>query len=328
MCGAGLTADRNDVAGNGGGERSASAPPAEPAGRGRPFLYQEDRNLISGTQRRSAFAVEQNIIELVKQHGLRRVCELTLTTRDNCLQHWDFQARWHSFMVNVGYELFSDGVYVKARQERGAIHLHAAVVMPFDVNPGAFPWDEVEHRCYKHVDPRLRKLWRKLRAVLPRYGFGRFTLQPIRKTGKALGRYLASYYGHNFLQRDDRDRSARLWGAWGSARRCKTSFAFVSSNARLFVKYWAWELGFREYSDFGRVLGSTWGQVFFRGGSKWGLMRAPIEAVRGVASLLRHQFFEDADWLAGQFAVFPNLSFDEILTVKPHLEGLLTWEPA
>jgi hypothetical protein len=325
MSSPGRTANRPGVENFVEADGCAPARPAEPAGTGGCLLYQKNNNCIIGAQKRSAYAVETNIVELVKRHGVDRVFEFTVTTPDNCVQHWDFQERWHSLFTNELRKLFVAGVYVKARQERGALHLHAAVVMPFAYrNPSCFPWDEVKHRCYKHVDVRLRRLWSEIRDVLPRYRFGRHTLLPIRKTGLAYGRYLASYYAGNFLQRDERDEGARRWGTWGSAHRCSCTFAFLRSVTRTIVASYAHDLGFRDYGDFRKVLGPKWGRVLFPKHED-GRHFLSREAVRAVAACLRAQFWEDARWLATQFGMFPQFDVEQAVSYCPHLEGLLVW---
>ena len=97
--------------------------------------------------------------------------------------------------------------------------MHAVVEMPF-------PSNEVRNGCYKHVDRRLLVLWRYLRRILPKYGFGRFRLVPIWSNGRAAARYFAKYVSKTFELRDERDGRSRRWCTRGSARRAKCSFAF------------------------------------------------------------------------------------------------------
>ena len=115
-------------------------------------------NCITGSQRRSAFAFELNVCEMVRQVGLGRCFEFTVTTPDNCVMGWQFQERWHSLYTNVLRKLFRSGCGARERQKRGAIHMHSVVEMPFECEP--FPWNEVRNGCYKHVDRRLVLLWR------------------------------------------------------------------------------------------------------------------------------------------------------------------------
>ena len=128
---------------------------------------------------------------MVQFLGLSRCFEFTVTTPDNCTNIEDFQKRWHSLHTNVLRRLFKSGCGSRERQSRGAWHAHCIVEMPFEV--GWFPWQEVRNGCYKNVPHELLVLWRYLRRVLPKYGFGRFRLVPIWSNGKAAARYFASY---------------------------------------------------------------------------------------------------------------------------------------
>lgn len=83
-------------------------------------------------------------------------------------------------------------------------------------------------------------------------------------------------------------------------------------------------LEFRDYGDFGRVLGPRWGKALLGWSIHGGHFLRP-DSVRAVAALLRAQFFDDGHWLAGQFMAVPSLSLGEVCALKPHLEGLLTW---
>lgn len=258
---------------------------------------------------------------MVRQSGLGRCFEFTVTTPDNCLRQWEFQERWHSLYTNVIRKLFKSGCAARERQKRGAIHMHAVVEMPFECL--TFPWSEVRNGCYKNVDRRLLVLWRYLRRILPKYGFGRFRLVPIWSNGRAAARYFAKYILKAFAERDERDLGARRWCVWGSARRAKCSFAFVGSQARFKIGWMASVLGFQAYSDFKNQLGPRWAYYLF------GVLRCPDwqrmgTAVKFISSLLRAGRWKDAGWVAGCFEAVPTVSLDEILSLSP---GLTDFSP-
>ena len=98
-----------------------------------PLLHQWSHNCITASQRRSAFAFEFNVCQLVNRWGLGRCFEFTVTTPDNCRDVKEFQRRWHSFYTNVVWCLFVGGCGVRERQQRGAWHVHNVVVMPFEM---------------------------------------------------------------------------------------------------------------------------------------------------------------------------------------------------
>jgi hypothetical protein len=162
--------------------------------------------------------------------------------------------------------------------------MHRVVKMSFECEP--FPWNEVRNGCYKHVDRRLLALWRYLRRVLPKYGFGRFRLVPIWSNGRAAARYFAKYVTKTFERRDERDGRSRRWCTWGSARRAKCSFAFVRSQARFKIGWIASVLGFEAYEDFKRNLGPRWAYYLFPvlRGDRWDNC---LVAVGVIARLLR-----------------------------------------
>lgn len=284
---------------------------------------QRVNNCITGAQRRSKLACELNVLAMFERHGRGRCFFLTLTTRDNCLSLVEGQRRWHSFLTNFGSRVFLEGVVVRERQKRGAWHYQAVVRLPFEYSGvEAFPWNEVKEKCYKHVERELLLLWGELRRAAVRYGFGRSELLPLRKTGLAAGRYLAKYVGKSFADPYD---GGRRWSVWGDAYRARCRLDFVRSPVRAFVGYAAAVLGFTDYWDFKRVLGPRWGKVLL-GWCRSGREYYQPWHVKALGALLRAGFWEDARWLSIQWQVFPSLSEDEVVSFKPHLEGLFTWE--
>jgi len=162
--------------------------------------------------------------------------------------------------------------------------MHAVVEMPFECE--SFPWGEVRNGCYKHVDRRLLVLWRYLRRVLPKYGFGRFRLVPIWSNGRAAARYFAKYIRKTFELCDEREGRSRRWCTWGSARRAKCSFAFVCSQARFKIGWMASVLGFQAYEDFKRNLGPRWAYYLFPvlRGDRWDNCRVLSVLLRGCCA--------------------------------------------
>ena len=189
--------------------------------------------------------------------------------------------------------------------------MHAVVEMPF-------PSNEVRNGCYKHVDRRLLVLWRYLRRILPKYGFGRFRLVPIWSNGRAAARYFAKYVSKTFELRDERDGRSRRWCTWGSARRAKCSFAFVRSQARFKIGWMASILGFEAYEDFKRILGPRWAYYLFPvlRGDNWGNC---LIAVSVIARLLPVGFWKEAGWISRSIESGANVDCSELTVLRPWL---------
>jgi hypothetical protein len=253
---------------------------------------------------------------MIRQVGLGRCFEFTVTPPDNCVMGWQFQERWHSLYTNVLRKLFESGCGARERQKRGAIHMHSVVEMPFECEP--FPWNEVRNGCYKHVDRRLLLLWRYLRRVLPKYGFGRFRLVPIWSNGRATARYFAKYVTKTFERRDERDGCSRRWCTWGSARRAKCSFAFVRSQACFKISWMASVLGFEAYEDFKENLGPRWAYYLFPvlKGERWNNC---FVAVCLIARLLREGFLKEAGWVSRSIESGANVDCSELTVLQPWL---------
>ena len=157
-------------------------------------------------------------------------------------------------------------------------------------------------------------LWRYLRRVMRRYGFGRFPRVPIWSTGKAAARYFAKYVTKAFASREQDDKGTRRWFAWGDARRAKCSFAFIGSQSRHKIGWMASVLGFQWYDDFKENLGPRWAYYLFPLLDRvdWDEAR---DAVWVTACLLRDGFWKQARWLANVIAS-PKISESGVVGVS------------
>jgi len=176
----------------------------------------------------------------------------------------------------------------------------------------------VRNGCYKHVDRRLLVLWRYLRRVLPKYGFGRFRLVPIWSNGKAAARYFSKYVTKAIQRRDERDGRSRRWCTWGFARRAKCSFVFVRSQARFKIGWMASVLGFEAYEDFKEKLGPRW--VYYLlpvlKGERWDNC---LVAVFVIARLLREGLWREAGWVSRSIESGANVDCSELSVLEPWL---------
>ena len=90
-----------------------------PQGGAPPLPCLKSHNCITGSQRRSAFAFEFNVCQLVNKWGLGRCFEFTVTTPDNCKDVKEFQRRWHSLYTNVVRRLFAGGCGTASARSEG-----------------------------------------------------------------------------------------------------------------------------------------------------------------------------------------------------------------
>lgn len=173
------------------------------------------------------FALTENAKDFIKRHG-SRVGFFTLTFADHVLHHREASRRFNSLRSN-SWLFGKEYICIQERQKSGRIHYHLLVVCPFSWP--SCDWQAVRRGCYSSVPKKIRKFWRKLRAVVAAHGFGRCELMPALNQG--LGVYLAKY-----LAKSDRhplDKGCRLVRYSHSFdRQCFRSFSWFSPASILF----------------------------------------------------------------------------------------------
>lgn len=159
--------------------------------------------------------------------SLNHVAFFTITTPDNCTSYKDLYRRWNSFNSHFlkSSPDFLHYLGTKERQERGALHLHLLVHTAEDVRTGfdwdnyllardlkrdGKPWRKVAAKCYSSATPYLSHLWSTMRQELPKYGFGRSEILPIRSNIQAISRYVGGYLGKHLSHREQWDKGMRL----------------------------------------------------------------------------------------------------------------------
>ena len=298
--------------------------PAAPAAAQPPLLHQLRDKCIKSHHRRSAYAFELNLAGMVEKYGLARCFEFTITTPDNCTENTQFQKRWHSLYTNILRKLFAAGCAVRERQQRGAWHMHCVVVMPFETHN--FPLNEIRNGCYKNVSKELRDLWKYLRRILPRYGFGRFRLVPIWSNSKAAARYFSKYVMKSFADPEQAGYRVRRWNLWGPIRCATCGFAFVSSKARHKIAWMAELFGFSRYDEFKEKMGRRWAYYLFRllDREVWGEAE---NAVRVVGWLLERRGKRVARDIVNliELGTAPDLS--ELRLIWPFIQNVLNTMP-
>jgi len=117
-------------------------------------------------------------------------------------------------------DLFSMAIIVTERHKDGGIHFHIIGILTSGANiRSGFNFKEFKRIrksgkkfCADEVgaSKELAAIWKKLREVLPRYGFGRAELTPIEKTGEAVGAYVSKYIEKNICNRIEQDKRKKL----------------------------------------------------------------------------------------------------------------------
>ncbi len=200
---------------------------------------------------------QENLRLYVEHFGENNVALLTLTMPTLCLSATEFQKSWHSMRTHALKKEFDTGMWIRERQPRtGSWHAHAVVNVGYDIRTG-FPFDQVERGFYANVDGRTRRLWKSLREMSEKYGFGRTELLPIKASGPACARYLVKYLGKvRSTDKNEGGEKCRLFGIWGGVRFVSSSFCFLSSRLIYMRKIWfAHEVG---ASNFSVMFGKNW----------------------------------------------------------------------
>lgn len=221
---------------------------------------------LTGSQKKTAFALEQNVAAMIEEAGLENCGFLTLTVGDlitcseaGCAgcgkehfrQVWEApesSRRIHSLMTNLLDELFPRAVIVTERHKSGAIHFHLIVECLGDIRTGfdfeafldarnarkaGYVDHEAEKRYADSATPVLKRLWSILRERLPSYGFGRAELTPIYKTGEAVSRYVSKYVEKNLFNRRPEDKGKKLvrYMGWRGSQMTANKFSWCNPRA-------------------------------------------------------------------------------------------------
>lgn len=254
------------------GERLESGATAAPADAATPSLSISHNSTecepaplpkLSGSKLRTAVALSWNIEKLAMKFGLEHLGFLTLTFPVSGAQRSirKAQKRFNSLNTHVLRQRYPVAVVVVERgSQSGHVHFHLLVVCKADIRTGS-NFEEFEHRNYRSAPAALKQEWQWLRDTLPRYGFGRHELLPVKSNKEGIARYVGKYIAKSQANRQPGDARAKLVRysrgfAWHSSQ-----WAWAAGNAakwRHKLAFLAKECGFSELTEFADKLGPRW----------------------------------------------------------------------
>lgn len=196
-----------------------------------------DIKQLTTAQKKSAYALERNVKSFVEYFGLDNVGFLTLTFADHVTDRIEAQRRFNILRTEFLKKYYPNYIRVIERTKSGRIHYHLLVSTRENIRKG-LNFNQIAQRNYKSASAAIRKHWERLRNTLPKYGFGRAELLPIKSNSKGLSKYIAKYIGKTIGNRLPEDKGMRLCqtsqdleGRWKIVRNC--NFQFVSRGSKL-----------------------------------------------------------------------------------------------
>ena len=196
---------------------------------------------LSGSARRSAYALETNALAFVKATGIDRVLFMTLTFGGGKQGPTvnAAQAKFHRFQKHALSRHYPGGLKVLERGgEKGRIHFHLLIDAGADVRSGA-NFEAIDAGEISSLNPACRAEYSWLRESAPKYGFGKVVNSlPIKSTEEGVARYVSKYISKHMAQRLNEDKGARLCSYWGTARKhrecCSLKFSWAGIGGWLF----------------------------------------------------------------------------------------------
>lgn len=255
-------------------------------------LYQDNNisrqkhNKITSYSFKTTYALENNVRQLIKKHGINHVGFCTLTFKDNITDHLESGRRFNILNGEFLSKKFSHYQLVKERQKRGAWHYHLLVVCKSDIRTGfdfssfnlantlrgqkyaeGLNWNRMKgvvlplQRQYESSGTALYRELNKEFKDLKRYGFGRCEFAPLKKEEDAVALYVSKYISKHIEVRNEEDKGVRLFQCSSGQIRSNTKFSWLNDNAKKWrqsLATFAKRMGFKKYSDLYENLGPKW----------------------------------------------------------------------
>lgn len=210
--------------------------------------------------RRAAFVLEANVKEFVRKFGINHCGFLTLTFPDQVEDFREAQERFNSLATHYLRERFGRYVCVVETQKSGRIHYHLLVTCQEDIRTG-FDFEACEKRDYRSASDYLRGLWSDLRETMPKFGFGRSELLPIRTTAGGIANYVGKYLGKAITFRREDMGKARLVRYSQGWRVANAQFAWAGGKGpewRAGLEKVGKANGAKDYEGVRALFGSRW----------------------------------------------------------------------
>lgn len=221
---------------------------------------QKKLNFLTGNHRKTAESLRQNIQIMAADYGIEHIGFLTLTTPDDVTPK-EYQRRFNSLRAGVLDDWCGDRIKIVERGKKsGRFHGHLLVVLGFDIRTGC-NFAEFAQGNYSSAPLELRKAWAFLREILPKYGFGRHELLPVKSSADGIAFYVGKYVSKHVDGRKLEDKGVRLVEYGKGARHWNSRFAWNTDKAKL----WRAKVGaigavmrVPESDGLGKALGKSW----------------------------------------------------------------------
>lgn len=234
----------------------------ESVAHGSPSTIENRLNLLTGNHKKTAEALRQNIQIMVDRVGIKHVVCLDLTVPDKGgVSPGEFQRRYKSLCNGLLNSRYGSRIRVLERGgKNGRLHAHLLIEVGFDASTGT-DWEKLKVGDYRGANPTLRQEWKFLLSTLKKYGFGRFSMLPIRSTAEGIAFYVGKYVSKHIDCRREEDKGIRLVEYGQGARHWNSRFAWHSEGAK------AWRgktravgsaMGITEEGDMHKALGRRW----------------------------------------------------------------------
>jgi hypothetical protein len=237
--------------------------------------FGEKFNQLTGSHRRTAHALSENIRGICEEFGVEFCGFLTLTFADDVICIKEAQRRFNSLNTHVLSRRYSRIIGVWERQRNMRIHFHLVVVLASDIRTG-FSFADLEYKQgrarYASASRALKAEWSFWRRTAKKYGFGRTELLPVKSTTDGIARYVGKYISMHVIFRVEEDKGAkvvRYIGFKDGTRRACSKFGWNNDSAKLWrakCKIWAHRNGYSGPDDVKDLVSRLRGR---RSGSRW-----------------------------------------------------------
>jgi len=192
----------------------------------------DEWNVLKGNHKKTAKVLELNVRKMVGMFGIEKVGMLTLTFPDRVKCAREAQRRLNSLLSHFIRPTFGEYIAVLERHKDEAIHFHLLIPVVDDIRTG-YDSAAIERKDYASASPYLRSVWKLLREELPKYSFGRASLEPIKSSADAVAFYVSKYISKHIGERIESDKGVRLMRASDGVKAGTTRFGWHTDKARL-----------------------------------------------------------------------------------------------